>query len=81
MKNIYINKDNSSYLNSTDLELALAQKDIEISQLKEHIQKLEQHLLGETNLSKNEINSLKEQLQIEVKYIYFIYLNYYREKK
>jgi len=50
---------------SADLELEVAQKDIEISQLKEHIQKLEQQLFGKTNTLKSEVLTLTEQLHSE----------------
>lgn len=50
---------------TADLELDVAQKDIEITQLKEHIQKLEQQLFGKTNTLKSEVLSLTEQLHQE----------------
>jgi len=50
---------------SADLELEVAQKDIEVSQLKEHIQKLEQQLFGKTNTLKSEVLTLTDQLHSE----------------
>mmetsp|Transcript_14221 Transcript_14221/g.19818 ORF Transcript_14221/g.19818 Transcript_14221/m.19818 type:complete len:656 (-) Transcript_14221:1343-3310(-) len=48
-----------------DLELEVAQKDIEITQLKEHIQKIEYQLIGDTSAFKQEISSLQDQLSAE----------------
>lgn len=53
-------------LSSGDLELELAQKDIEITQLHEHIQKLDKQLLNENSATKQELALLSEQLLAEV---------------
>jgi len=50
---------------SADLELEVAQKDIQISQLKEFTQKLEGQLVGETKSYKTQLLQLKDQLDSE----------------
>jgi hypothetical protein len=48
------------------LELEVAQKDIELAQLKEHTQRLETQLLGDSKIYKRELEELKNQLHAEV---------------